>query len=97
LSNTDDPLLPKESVDSVLILNTYHEFSDPVALMRNLGKSLKPGALVGIIDRNGSGDDHGLDSEKVIAEVERAGYVFRETYDFVTTGDMDYLLVFEVK
>lgn len=90
-------MLPEIGVNSVLILNTYHEFSKPVALMQNMRKSLKQGALVGIIDRNGSGDDHGIDSEKVIAEVERAGYVFKETYDFVSAAEMDYLIVFEAK
>ncbi len=95
LSKTDDPLLPDAAVESVLILNTYHEFSEPVKLMRNMRKSLKPGALIGIIDRNGKGDDHGLDSEKVIADVKKAGYVFKETYDFVKAGEMDYLVVFE--
>ncbi|MEZ5344540.1 MAG: methyltransferase domain-containing protein [Pyrinomonadaceae bacterium] len=97
ISKTDDPLLPESAVGSVLILNTYHEFAEPVVLMRNLRKSLKPGALVGIIDRSGEGDDHGIDPEKVIAEVERAGYAFKEKFNFVTAAEMDYFLVFEVK
>ena len=96
ISKTDDPLLPKKSVDSVLILNTYHEISEPVILLKNLRKSLRKSALVGIIDRNGRGNDHGIDNEKVIEEAKRAGFSFKEKYDFVNATRMDYFLVFEV-
>ncbi len=96
ISTPDDPLLPKKSVDAVLILNTYHEISEPIILLKNLRKSLRKGALVGIIDRNGTGDDHGIDYEKVIAEGKRAGFIFKEKYDFVSAAQMDYFLVFEI-
>ncbi len=36
LSKADDPLLPKDAVDAVLLLKTYHEVSDPVALLEHL-------------------------------------------------------------
>ncbi len=97
LGREDDPLLPAASVDAVLILKTYHEIAEPVRLMRNLRKSLRRGALVGIIDRAGRGDDHGLDAAKVIAEVERAGYALVEQHDFVKPDGMDYFLVFGVR
>ena len=96
ISKTDDPRLPKNSVDSVLILNTYHEVSEPVILLKNLRKSLRKGALVGIIDRDGKGDDHGIDNEKVIEEAKRAGFAFKEKYTFVSAARMDYFLVFEI-
>jgi SAM-dependent methyltransferase len=97
LGKEDDPALPAASVDAVLILKTYHEIAEPVRLMRNLRNSLRPGALVGIIDRAGKGDDHGLDAAKVIAEAGRAGYALVEQHDFVKGDGMDYLLVFSVK
>ncbi|HLL77088.1 MAG TPA: class I SAM-dependent methyltransferase [Pyrinomonadaceae bacterium] len=97
LGKEDDPLLPEASVDAVLILKTYHEIAEPVRLMRNLRKSLRPGALVGIIDRAGKGDDHGLDAAKVIAEAGRAGYTLVEQHDFVKPDNMDYFLVFAVR
>lgn len=93
----DDPLLPKSSVDAVLVLKTYHEISEPIRLMRNLRRSLNPGALVGIIDRNGSGDDHGLDDRKVIREMARAGFALVAQYDFVKPDAMDYFLVFRAQ
>ncbi|MCA1615843.1 MAG: class I SAM-dependent methyltransferase [Acidobacteria bacterium] len=97
LGKEDDPLLPPGSADAVLILKTYHEIAEPVRLMKNLRKSLRPGALVGIIDRDGKGNDHGLDAVKVIKEVERAGYALAERHDFVKGDDMDYFLVFRAR
>jgi predicted methyltransferase len=94
LGKEDDPLLPKASVDAVLILKTYHEIAEPIRLMRALRGSLTAGALVGIIDRNGAGDDHGLDDRKVIRELERAGFALVGQYDFVKPDKMDYFLVF---
>lgn len=97
LGKEDDPLVPPDSTDAVLILKTYHEIAEPVRLMKNLRKSLRPGALVGIIDRDGKGDDHGLDAAKVIKEVERAGYALAERHDFVKGDGMDYFLVFRTR
>ncbi len=96
ISTTDDPKLPENSVDAVLILNTYHEVSEPIILLKNLRKSLKKNALVGIIDRNGRGDNHGIDNEKVIAEAKRAGFTLKKKHTFVSAARMDYFLVFEV-
>ncbi len=97
LGKEDDPLLPAASTDAVLILKTYHEIAEPVRLLKNLRKALRPGALVGVIDRDGKGDDHGLDAAKVIKEAERAGYALAERHDFVKTDDMDYFLVFRAR
>jgi predicted methyltransferase len=93
----DDPLLPAAQVDAVLILKTYHEIAEPIRLMRNLRRSLSAGALVGIIDRNGKGDDHGLDDRKVIAEAARAGFTLVSQHDFVKPDGMDYFLVFRAR
>ena len=95
-STPDDPLLPKEAIDAVLILNTYHEVSEPIVLMKNLRKSLRKNALVGIIDRNGKGDDHGIDLSEVIKETQRAGFRFKESHSFVSAGRMDYFAIFEL-
>jgi predicted methyltransferase len=94
LSKPDDPILPKQSVDAVLLLKTYHEVAQPVDLLRKLKPALRPGAKVGIIDRNGNGEDHGIDSDVVIREAGEAGYHLLKTYDFVKGDKMDYFLVF---
>jgi cyclopropane fatty-acyl-phospholipid synthase-like methyltransferase len=94
LSLADDPKLPANSVDSVLMLKTYHEIAKPVTLLQNLHAALRPGAKVGVIDRNGNGEDHGVAREVVIREATQAGYRLLESYDFVKGDKMDYFLVF---
>lgn len=96
LGKPDDPMLASNSVDVVFILKTYHEIAEPVALMKKVRAALKKGGLVGIIDRNGNGADHGLDKDVVVRELKLAGFSLREQYDFVKPDNMDYFLVFEV-
>jgi SAM-dependent methyltransferase len=94
LSQADDPRLPANAIDSVLMLKTYHEIAKPVTLLQNLRAALRPGAKVGIIDRNGNGEDHGVAREIVIREATEAGYRLLNRYDFVKGDKMDYFLVF---
>ena len=94
LSKSDDPLLPTDSIDAVLLLKTYHEIEKPVSLLRNVRSTLKPGAKIGIIDRNGSGENHGVNRDVVIKEAAEAGYRLLEQDDFVKADGMDYFLVF---
>ena len=98
LSKPDDPELPAYSVDSVLLLKTYHEVANPVALLRNLRASLRPGARVGIIDRTGNGADHGVQKQTVVSEAGQAGYRLLEEHDDLVGADkVDYFLVFVIK
>jgi SAM-dependent methyltransferase len=97
LSTPDDPKLPKESVDAVLLLKTYHEVADPVALLEHLRPALRQGARLGIIDRNGQAANHGVREKIVVSEAARAGYRLMDTYDFVKDDGMDYFLLFAVR
>ena len=94
LSKPDDPMLPASSVDAVLLLKAYHEVARPVELLRNLRGALRPGAKVGIIDRNGNGENHGVGKDVVIHEAREAGYHLLKQYDFVKGDKVDYFLVF---
>jgi len=93
LGKANDPLLPPGAIDSVLLLKTYHEVAEPVTLLRNLRAALRPGARVGIIDRNGNGENHGVGRDVVLREAAQAGYRLLEQYDFVKGDKMDYFLV----
>jgi hypothetical protein len=94
LGKADTPLLPAASIDSVLLLKTYHEVAEPIALLQNLRASLRPGAKIGIIDRNGNGENHGVGREVVLREAAQGGYRLLKQYDFVKGDKMDYFLVF---
>jgi predicted methyltransferase len=97
LGSVDDPKLPENSVDIVLILKTYHEFAHPIPLMEKLKLSLHPGAKIGIIDRNGNGENHGIMPETVESEMARAGFKRVGKYDFTKSDGQDYFLIFVAK
>ena len=93
-STPENPELPPASVDAVLFLKAYHEVANPVVLLRNLRVSLRPGARVGIIERNGNSENHGVDKNVVLHEAGEAGYRLLEEHDDLVKGDrMDYFLV----
>lgn len=96
LGTEDDPKLPAAAIDAALILKTYHEIGQPVKVLEKLRMSLKKDGLIGIIDRNGSGDDHGIKKEVVIDELKRAGFTLKEEFDFTKADGMDYFLVFKI-
>jgi hypothetical protein len=52
---------------------------------------------VGIIDRNGSGANHGLNQDVVVKEMGEAGYKLVGTYDFTKADGQDYFLIFQVQ
>jgi SAM-dependent methyltransferase len=94
----DSPELPPDSVDAVLMLKTYHEIAKPVDLLRNLRPALKTGARVGIIDREGNGENHGVQKKVVLREAEQAGYRLVEEHDdWVKADRMDYFVIFVAK
>ena len=98
LGKPDDPELPPVSIDAALLLKTYHEVASPVAPLRNLKGCLRPGARVGIIDRNGNGEDHGVQKDVVIREAGQAGYRLLEEHDDLVKADkVDYFLVLVAK
>ena len=97
LGTPDDLKLSVSSVDAVLMLKVYHEIARPIPVMKELRAALRPGAKVGIIDRNGSGTDHGLNRDVVVKEMGEAGYKLESKYDFTKADGQDYFLVFGVR
>jgi len=95
LGTPDDPKLPPASLDAALMLRVYHEIAHPPLLLASLYASMKRGARFAVIDHPGHGDDHGINADIVIAEVERSGFHFVKQYDFTKADQNDYLLLFE--
>ena len=62
---------------------------------RHVRAALKPTGRLGIIDRDGSGGDHGVRRDDVVREAARAGLRLAGEYDFVKPDGEDYFLVFE--
>ena len=97
LGKPDDPMLPRASIDAALLLKTYHEIGQPVAFLRRLRAGLRPGARLGIIDRKGKGDDHGVNADVVIREAAQAGFKLVAQHDFVKGDSVDYFLIFQLQ
>jgi len=97
LGKPDDPMLPPAAIDAVLLLKTYHEIAHPIPFLRRLRAGLRPGARLGVIDRNGKGDDHGIDADVVIKEAAEAGFALVAQHDFVKGDRLDYFLIFKAR
>ena len=48
-----DPKLPAGGVDTVLMVDVYHEFDHPFEMMENISKALKPGGRVVFVEYRG--------------------------------------------
>jgi ubiquinone/menaquinone biosynthesis C-methylase UbiE len=58
LGESDDPFpgMPPNTLDAVLIVDTFNEMEHPVVLLRNVARALNSRGLIGIIDyRQGEG------------------------------------------
>jgi len=97
LGTPDDPKLPPNSLDAAMMMKVYHEIAHPALVLANLRAALKPGARFAIIDRNGTGADHGLDERVLRKEVEANGFRQVARYDFTKADGQDYFLIFVKK
>lgn len=52
LGSLDDPKLPENKLDAALILNAYHEFEQPLSMLRKVFVALKPGGRLAFIERD---------------------------------------------
>ena len=107
VSAKDDPRLPAESVDVVLVVNAYHEFRDFDAMMRGMAAALAPGGRLAILDHHGPigrpradyHQRHNIPAELVIEDGARHGLrLVRFEHDFAgpqRDRDRYYLVVLE--
>jgi len=102
----DDPRLPADSVDVVLVVNAYHEMRDYDAMLAGLYRALRPGGLLGIIEaedepgkpRQTYYSRHRMPEEVVREDAERAGFRFLRTEPGFTRPSPNkefYFLIFE--
>ena len=97
LGTASDPRLPAP-VDAVLIVDSYHEMEQPVALLKNVARSLKRDGRIGIVNFTKDGGGPGpaiedrVDPERVIADAHAAGLALQSRQSFLK---YHYMLVFE--
>lgn len=98
LGAADDPKLPKESVDWILLVDVYHELQQPKAMLARMREALKPSGKVALVEYRLEGltalhirPEHRMSVEQVLAEWQPAGFRLVGRHDFLPT---QHLLVF---
>ncbi|MEQ1946554.1 MAG: methyltransferase domain-containing protein [Bryobacteraceae bacterium] len=86
-AGADQPNLP-ESVDLVLIVDTYHHIGNRETYFRKVAQSLKPGGRVAIIDfkpesPEGPPKEFRFPLEKFQSEMAKAGFKLSAKHDFL--------------
>jgi ubiquinone/menaquinone biosynthesis C-methylase UbiE len=74
----DDPKLAAESVDGILIVNTWHHIDQRPTYARKLARALRPAGAVFVVDFTKESDvgppaEHRLSADEVIQELREAG------------------------
>jgi len=80
LGAVDDPKLPREALDLILLVDVYHEFSEPQKMLRHMRDSLKPSGRLVLLEYRAEDPqvpiraEHKMTVAQVKAEVEPEGF-----------------------
>jgi predicted methyltransferase len=87
LGTFTDPKLPRDAVDLVLLVDVYHEFSEPQKMLDRIRESLKPNGRLVLVEYRAEDPEvpirpeHKMTVRQVRAEVEPQGYRFDKTLE----------------
>jgi ubiquinone/menaquinone biosynthesis C-methylase UbiE len=79
-----DPRLPPASIDLMLLVDVYHEFARPQAMLRQMRQALKPGGRLVLLEYRKEDPDvpiryeHKMSVKEVRAELEAEGFRFEK-------------------
>jgi ubiquinone/menaquinone biosynthesis C-methylase UbiE len=97
LGGVRDPRLPEGAVDLVLLVDVYHEFSEPEAMTTHIHRALKPNGRLVLVEYRKEDPTipilplHKMSVEEVRSEIEPIGFQFREALEFLPT---QHILIF---
>ncbi|MCU1275159.1 MAG: Methyltransferase type 11 [Bryobacterales bacterium] len=97
LGTEDDPKLPAGAMDMVLLVDVYHEFSEPQKMLQKIRHSLKSdGRLVLLEYRKEDPSipirpEHKMSADEVRAEIQPEGFRFEKN---LTTLPRQHILIF---
>ena len=99
LGTADDPKLPRESLDWILLVDVYHELQQPKAVLARVREALKPTGRVALVEYRLEGltalhirEEHRMSPKQVLAEWEPAGFRLVKRHEFLPT---QHFFVFE--
>lgn len=84
-----DPKLPAGALDLVLMVDVYHEFSDPVTMLNHIKEALKPNGRVVLVEFRKEDPKvpiqplHKMSVEDVRSELEPLGFKFQRSLEFL--------------
>jgi ubiquinone/menaquinone biosynthesis C-methylase UbiE len=89
LGTPANPGLPANAVDLVLMVDVYHEFSDPASMMRHVKEALKPDGRVVLVEFRKEDPTvpiqplHKMSVQDVRSELEPLGFKFQKSLEFL--------------
>jgi ubiquinone/menaquinone biosynthesis C-methylase UbiE len=89
LGTPTDPKLPEGQIDLVLMVDVYHEFSDPVSMMGHIRKALKPSGRVVLVEFRKEDPSvpiqplHKMSVQDVRSELQPMGFEFEKVLEFL--------------
>lgn len=89
LGTIENTGLPPDSVDAVLLVDAYHEFSHPFEMMQSIYNALKPGGRLFLVEYRAEDDSvpirplHKMSEEQVVREMSVFGLNWDDTLDFL--------------
>lgn len=90
----DDPKLPADSFDKILLIHMYHEVAEPYAFLWRMRPALREGGQIIVVDSDKPVDQHGISPQLLFCEFERVGY---RLVEFVRKPEIaGYFAQFEV-
>ncbi|MEJ2055052.1 MAG: class I SAM-dependent methyltransferase [Calditrichaceae bacterium] len=96
LGETDDSLLPKDTLDMIIMVYVFHHIENPVLFLNNLRHRLKPATPVVIIERDPERSDiiynHFYKRDKILNLAHKANYKTEKIYTFLKRDNI-YIFV----
>ena len=87
LGAVDNPRLPAEALDLVLMVVVYHEFSAPQTMLQHMKRALKPGGRLVLLEYRAEDPDvpilpdHKMTKAQVRTEIEHEGFRQQRVFD----------------
>jgi ubiquinone/menaquinone biosynthesis C-methylase UbiE len=87
LGTIEDPKLPANALDLILLVDVYHEFSEPEKMLDRMREALKPNGRLVLIEYRGEDPnvpirpEHKMTVKQVQAEVQPEGFKFDQSIE----------------
>ncbi|MFB0874618.1 MULTISPECIES: class I SAM-dependent methyltransferase [unclassified Sphingobium] len=86
LGAPEDPKLPENSFDRILMIHMYHEIAEPYAFLWNLGPALKKDGDLIVVDADRPTQQHGTPPRLLACELAAMGFRLEELIPKPTAG-----------